>query len=401
MLEDSNRLWWDEITGPASLVREIANNLQNANSVLLYVPDDLPWRKQMRSSVERVLRESDPDLLVDYVDCKTDYVLDAKGDINISEFLLNRYAYPDIKSGYRVSSRISIQKYILEKKVLQNRIIWVKGMTRQHIQSWLVFCKDYKSKSRYDGLFVIESYGELLTHSAVSCMKTLFYRDFVTYYDALLFNNMLLSSTHQSLEWMQYISTVASLLCKRDVELSESLIERSDFTKVSPIESLQSIAEDSYYENRFEAEHLDTQHPFALIRAGKSDEMQHMVWQAQLQVMFPLVESERITFIEKYYTNIKEALAAEYFDYNKYANFYITQFGERVDDPYDVDIGTIYRMNHLRKASDISLYMLFLPNEDDRQRLELLHDMRNSIAHVEACTIEQTAKFLSDYPYNW
>ncbi len=401
MLEDSNKLWWDEITGPASLVREIASNLQNAKSVLLYVPDDLPWRKQMRSSVDRVLRECDPDLLVDYVDCKMDCVSNAKGNIDISEFLLNRYAYPNIKSGYRTSSHISKQQYILQNNVLQNRVIWVKGMTRQHVQSWLTFCKDYKSKSRYDGLFVIESYDEHLQYGMDSSMKTLRYSDFVNYYDALLFNNMILSSSHRSLEWMQYISTVASLLCKLDVELSESLINQSDLAIESPIDSLRNIAADTYYLNRYEAEHLAIQHPFALIRTDRCDEMQHIVWQAQLQVLFPLIEAERITFIKQHYVEIEKALDEAYFDFGKCTNLYITQFGERISDPYDVDIGTIYRMNHLRKASDVSLYMLFLPKMEDRDRLALLHEMRNLIAHVETCTIKQVAEFLSSYPYNW
>ena len=58
-------------------------------------------------------------------------------------------------------------------------------------------------------------------------------------------------------------------------------------------------------------------------------------------------------------------------------------------------------MKLLRRASDTSLYLFFLPNEDDRVRLALLHDMRNSIAHVEPCSVELVDQFFAQYPYKW
>ena len=67
-MSERSRLWWEEITGPSQLVRTMAQELRMGRSVFLSAPDDLPWRSQMRSSVECVLRESDPDLLVDYID---------------------------------------------------------------------------------------------------------------------------------------------------------------------------------------------------------------------------------------------------------------------------------------------------------------------------------------------
>lgn len=274
-------------------------------------------------------------------------------------------------------------------------------MNRLQVICWLNFIKEYRSKFRYDGLFVIESYEESLPESSVSGMKALYYNEYVDYYDALLFNNLVVSSKRHSLERMQYIATVATLLCKCDVELSVSLIEEDSFSTTSPIDTLENIAQDIYYENRFLAEHLDTSHPFYLIRNEKRDEMQKKVWQAQLQILFPLFESERIGFIEKHCHEIKDALAAEYVNYNKNSNGYITQYGERVIDPFDVELGTIHRMNHLKRTSDTSLYLLFLPNEKDRERIELLHDMRNSIAHVEPCKETQVTEFLSQYPYTW
>jgi len=161
------------------------------------------------------------------------------------------------------------------------------------------------------------------------------------------------------------------------------------------------IAKDPYFTKRAEANHLDNQHPFSLIRCGKSEEMEKQIWKAQLQVLFPLIEMERISFIDKHFAEIKESLVTPFWDYKKSESLYITQFGEPIENPYDVEIGTLYRMNHLRESSDKSLYLLFLPSEQDREHLSLLHDMRNSIAHSEPCSIEQVSLFLSQYPYHW
>ena len=169
MLDENSKLWWDEITGPSSLILEIVTQLQSAKSIILYVQEDLPWRKQMRSSVEGMLNNNDPDLLISYVDCKRDCA-----DIrSVPEFILKTFALPEVRNGYRVSSGIPIHKYIMDSKALENRIIWVKGMNRQQVSDWYNFCKSYQARTRYNGLFVIESYEELTSDSVASHIRQL------------------------------------------------------------------------------------------------------------------------------------------------------------------------------------------------------------------------------------
>ena len=113
MLSDPSKIWWDEITGPSKLIRSLANSIQAAKSVVLHVPDDLPWRQQMRLSVERVLRNTDSELLIWYIDCENDCrpFVKSDGTMDVAGYLLQERAVPEVRSGYRVTSGKTIQQY--------------------------------------------------------------------------------------------------------------------------------------------------------------------------------------------------------------------------------------------------------------------------------------------------
>ena len=56
---------------------------------------------------------------------------------------------------------------MIENRVLQDRVVWVKGLDRKQTASWLNFCEKYSGRSKYEGIFVIESYDESFASVAV------------------------------------------------------------------------------------------------------------------------------------------------------------------------------------------------------------------------------------------
>lgn len=401
MLEDCAKLWWDDITGPATYVRMIVDNLAEAKSVILIVPEDIPWHNQMYSSTSQAMREYDPELLLEFIDCQDENFSDSTGKTNIPFYLLDHYAYPDVKNGYRQSSGQSIQQYLVSKKVLLNRIIWVTNASAEQASEWIQFCREYRAKKRYDGLFVIETTESVFNYGVRAGSNMLNYNEFTTYYDTLLFNNIVCSKQTGSMEWLQYKATALALICNYDAELSGYMLNMCDFKAQSPIDALRNMIDDSLYTQRYDVSRLSKEHPISVICSNEINPLNHALWKAQLQVIFPMIEAERIQIIERYRDEIEEAVKTEYFDFNRYINRYVTQYGERLESAFDAEVGTLYRMNHLRRASDTSLYLFFLPNEDDRVHLALLHDMRNSIAHVEPCSVELVDQFFAQYPYKW
>lgn len=49
-----SEFWWTSITGPRNLCDAVSRALHNKSSVCLVVPDDLPWRDEMRASIAHV-----------------------------------------------------------------------------------------------------------------------------------------------------------------------------------------------------------------------------------------------------------------------------------------------------------------------------------------------------------
>jgi hypothetical protein len=311
---------------------------------------------------------------------------------------MQRFAYSDVRDGYRASSGVTIQKYMQNSRVLKNLVLWIKGMNAKQTEAWYTFCKKYQSASLYDGLFVIELYDNAPIKGVPSHIEQIEYSEFVSYYDALLFDSMVVSASTLSTEWKQYIATLTSLLCERDVELSERFINETDFTSMEPVTSLISISANEYFEKRRQAENIGASHPFYLIRQNNFDELQHRVWKAQLQIVFALIEIERIAFITKWKQAIEEALNTPYWDYQSGKSCYIKQYGERLTNPFDAEIGTLDYMLHLRKNNNTTEYLLYIPYDVDRQRLELLHSIRNSLAHMKACTVQEMNELFSAFP---
>ncbi|MDR0581322.1 MAG: hypothetical protein LBG04_04415 [Holosporaceae bacterium] len=396
---ESARLWWRSITGPVNLVAHTVHALRTRNTVLLRVPEDVPWRKEMRMATEALLRDAEENLLISYIDCQDE----CPEVSNIGDFLLGKFAIsdPNVRNGYRQASKQSIGQYILEKEVLKNRVLWIKGINEDRLSAWVSFCNNYKTESINQGLFVLECYSGDFNNSLSAHLTQIKYDDFVSNYDSLLFDNLLLANTDHSLIWKKYIAAVAFSLCGADVEVSEYFIYNIDFSTVEPVTALLEISEQEKFANRKAMEHLNPDHPFSLIRTKQHEELTKKLWEAQLQVIFPMIELERLRFTSQYQNEIEGILQTEYWSPRDGQSKRIFQHGELLLKAFDVEIGTLYQMQHLRKNDARNEYYLYLPNENDREHLSLLYEMRNALAHIKTCSLEQVKKFLSTYPYDW
>lgn len=407
MAESNAELWWDEITGPSQMVRNAAIELRNGRSVLLRVPVDLPWPDQMRVSLERELREDAEELLVDYVNCREECAIDQGGGVDVGAFLLDRYAVPQVRDGYRRSSRQSIQDYTIQQEVLKNRIIWVTGLTERTARDWLAYCRDYHPKAVDGGLFVIECQENDIeqAHRDSHGLALFVYMEYASYHDLLLFNNQICAPIRTSLERKQYLAAVATELCGRDAELADTLLQYLSETDIAddPLLALEELSQTEWCTDRFHNVDPEAEHPFSLIAAGDRHELERRVWRAQLQVLFPMVEYEHVEFVRRFFHAIKAGLEEGYTDHlhGRMGPQYITKLDDRVTDPYDVEIGMLYLMSKLRAARDDTLYLLYLSHEPDRTRLALLRDMRNAVAHLHVCAPEMISEFLDTYPHEW
>ena len=420
-----SEFWWTSITGPRNLCDAVSRALHNKSSVCLVVPDDLPWRDEMRASIETGMHQM-PDMesfYVEFID-----VEDECSDIaDIGRYLMERYALPEIAAGYR--GREKLQKYILDKQVLDNRVLWIKGMNASQEKRWLQFCRDYVPVKDSDGRFVLEARWTDKENERRN-LAVIRYGDTIKRYDLTLFNSIYLNrekGTYSAI-WQQYAAVMCALLCNTDAETSQAFMDTCDFTAEEPIIGMRKIAADGAYLRRAESSNL---HILSLVRKESISAIDAQIWKAQLQVLFPLLEIERVSFkesisaidaqiwkaqlqvlfplleiervsfIKRYRKQVQEALGEKYHDFRTGRSQYIYQFGETVSDPDNAELGTIYRMTKLRRDADAYQYLLYIPNEQSRSRIELLHDLRNSLAHGNTCAIDKVIEFINGHPFDW
>ncbi len=372
-------IWWTQITGPRRLVDEISSALTNSRSVIYISDPDMPWRREMRYTIEEQIKNT-CSLVVDYIDWEDEF----KGG-DISSFLLERYASRNDVAAYRPHLGKPLS-YLHKLRALSGQVIWIKGIPADQIGEWASICRDYRTDTNEHGAFVIEAAGYFPDARFPQYVSVIRYYDYVSHYDTQLFALMVLSQSNIPIHLHQYISYVAANLCLTDAELADELISITDFETTSPLESLNNL----YYEgkilvNRGTVEQTNTQpHPFSLLRSNNLQSLSHRLWRAQLMVAFALIEEERVAFIKKYEVVVKACLP-------------IKQYRENITDPYDVELGTLVYLTQDKDENDQR--RLYIPEATDYERLHFLRDLRHKLAHMKTCTPEEMTRLLAETDY--
>lgn len=375
-----DEFWWTYITGPSVVVSNVSMALLESSNVILKVPSDLPWRHSMRCAIQSEFRDRSisRDTIIELIDASDDN----PERMEPGRFILHRFADDSIKRGFRNKSGISIQDYIRQRKVLQNRIIWVKGLTHGMAIKWIEFCKSYEPKTLNEGLFVLEIKWDFYFKETKS-MRLVDYGKYISNYDLRLLNSFILNNqTERSNAWRQYISVAVAVICETDAEMSQLLLENVSFNEINLIEGI-SLIENSPELCMRGRDNL-SEHVLKYYRNGDIAEIRRRIWTAQVQTLFPIIELERIEIVKRYYVPIKEVI--------EYENVY--QYGKVITDPLEVELGTLCYLMALKKSEN--LYSLYIQDEIYRERILFLHQIRNKLAHAECCTMEQVLHLLKD-----
>lgn len=371
--------WWNNITGPHMAVTQVANALLDNKMVILRVPSDLPWRHSMRSAIHTAFKERSNyrDVVIEPIDIYDDNA----EQLEPGRFILERLASSTVKKGYREKSKVSIQDYISSKNVIKNRIIWVKGLDKKAAVKWIGFCRGFAERLASEGLFVLEIHDDVQVNET-GLLKLVDFTNCVSNYDVQLFNSFVLDEQHCYTNiWKKYISTCAAMVCDIDAEVSELLLRIIDFKTESAVEGIKRVAELGDFSRR--GEDGSSKHILWNYRNGNLAEIEHRIWAAQIQVLFPIIELERVKLVRKYEQEIQAALD----------NNYITQYGDQLIDAIDTELGSFCYL--LGRRDNYGSYLLYIPNQADRDRIRFLHECRNKLAHATCCTPEQVCGLLN------
>lgn len=367
--------WWKNVTGPQTFIRHTVNALCSGSSPVLQLPVELPWRYAMRTAFLEKIQETSSGFVpyFEAIDAADDCA-----DRDIGDFLLERFASQKVASGYRSRSGLTVQQYLEKNDVLKGKLLWIKGIPATDICRWQAFCRGFKAPSLKNGCFVLEYRGELPS-SFKDQAQALRLEDFVSRYDIQLFSSFLLASQENALPkpWQNYVATVLSHLCGIDAELCECLLRHENWRTEDPRELFQKEADArKTLRARAYAQSTDGIH---------GEELTRRLWAAQIEILFPRIETMRIRIIENLYDELASALKI----------MPLKQFEQTVTCPEELEIGTIiFLMNQKLGAGYERL--VHVPDENMRSTIHTLRECRNLLAHRhQCCSPEQTDFILS------
>ena len=225
--------WWNNITGARTVVDRVTMALKTRKMALVAVPSDLPWRYSMRSAVQTAFIEQTNfrDIIIETIDA----VDDNPTELEPGRLILQKYASPEIRAGYREKSRKSIQDYIFE-------------------------------------------HGKVTTPDSklIECIN---FKECISSYDVQQLNSFVLSEQKDlSNEWKRYISTVTAVVCGTDAEISELLLRTINFRTDTVIDGIRRIVETGDFDRRGADD--DSDHPLWYCRHNNMSELLHRTWVA-------------------------------------------------------------------------------------------------------------------------
>lgn len=360
--------WWEKITSASAFVDATVTALREYKLPVLLVPNDLPWRDSMRYVMQGHVVADCSRLSVETID-----VLDKNKENLVPGVFLLKMLGDDT---YRGSSSHTIQQHILNNNLMQGKLLWIKGLSKKNVDQWLEFCNGFKIDKRERGAIVVEMPFDR-DLSQYENLRAIKYESFIRDYSVQLFIEYVLDDQGYDKRWGNYLSMLISTLCKKDVEIACRLAQDYNYKDCCIDEALLNISADE----RFARRGCSEDHILNLVRNKKKKKIDRLIWTAQMQVLFPMMEIERVKWVERYFTEIKSVIA-------KPDN---TILKDRfwIKNPYDVEFYPLYKL-YIDSALDKE------PDKKREYRLELMLKCRNQLAHLHICTDEMVRDLLKD-----
>ena len=371
---DHSYIWWTNVTGPQMFIKSVVSSLSDNYNVRLFLPKLCPWPNRMR---ELIYDAAQSEYSLEGVTLDVVTPDDFKNAQSPVEALLDRYALNDVRLRYRNS--LNPAEYLIQNHVLKDRIVWLTGFEPDDIDAWMGLICGWTSTTPQDGLFVVEvsydGWSSLDQNENDGC-KTISYRDCIGEYSVSLFNGLLVDeipSTGFSGSEKSYCASLLSNVCGGDVEVSDMLSENLELMLEDIFGALCSVL-DCFDHGGSEAA---CDNVLAIARRADRSAIDRRVWKAQVEILFPILEARRLSVIPKVRDLLSTVLESSD----------ISQFGERVCDPEDVELGTLVYL--MAQINDNGERLLYIPDRELRNEIHLLRECRNTIAHHKTCEWSQ------------
>ena len=344
-------LWWTRLVNSVRFIDDVCDALLDGKSVMLMFKEEIPWRDIMVETIEQKLLYNSDVRTVDTID-------DSSIENSPADYVLNNYCTPKEVTDYWPLTHQSVGNYLARfvSTAFNSRYLCITGVknSKNRAAEWITLAADYienidSSQETGQFIFVVEDAG-------VTSSKhfTVFnYEDYVTDYDCMMLCLTMVSELSCSRAEKMYLCEVASNIANNNVEYAALLVSE----KTELIKHPQVVAKRVYRENGFDTEDLNPIVETAL-------------WEAQISLVFPKIESYRTEIIRKYGKKLRKYLPIQGF------------YGEVVDNVEDLEIGQLYYICYKESASPIV-------SKAENDMLFKMREARNLLAHCDILSYNQ------------
>lgn len=264
-------IWWEDIQSSKRFINDIVKGMKDdGNSVVLHIPDGLPWIEGFRRLVVNGLKE-DSERMVKVIDHTPS---------DIGKYMLENYCRKEKRFKYRPRSNFNEASFLGqdETSTLKTCYVIIHNASDKEEAAWLRFIEEYYRSCQgvRRGIFLIESSAPS-GNNGTRGVQHLFYIDYIAQQDIHAYTSMCIGEESVSRIYRSYLSELLSQVSSSDLEILDDLLWKWEEVLERPLETF--------------------------LNAGLSlseDELRKRIWKAQIRVVFPEIEEFRCDIVSKY-----------------------------------------------------------------------------------------------------
>ena len=350
-----DQIWWNHIIKAHAFLENIVKEAAGGHSLLLTLPDSVPWKSTFLDLIREQLLMENPKNKLEVIECPEE---------EPGEFILQKYCKRETRAKYRYG--VSYAQFLgkCQETVLNDRYVWVSDIPDEKVTKWLDFVSEYQKnvQDKTPGIFILEVHNDAMNRKSKKGIRSLGFEQNIGAYDKYAFCALASSETNCKEFLRPYLAEAVASVCGDDVELCAVCVAKGMEFLNAPYETIQKVTED-------------------LVRSdGERDcfsksqeEVDTLLWEAQLKYVFPLVENYRRYFVKKYYDFIKAVLPIN------------NGYGDQVMVPEEAELGNLM---YLVERGGIPV------SAEESMELKRYRKARNELAHMNLLSNEELCVIL-------
>lgn len=335
---NSGTIWWGQIGNSLRLLTNVTNNLRDCRSAVLQVPPNFPWRQDFYEAVDvrRCMFSGERRLVR----------LAWEHHAAPGEFILDELCSARIKADYWPGLTYGAYLGSNDDLMMNDYYVWVSGIhDKADILSWSAFLTQYRSASGDSdnrAVFILEYDGEACEIAGAEKINYT-----IENYDCRVFCLETAAALDNS-GLRDYQAELALHLGDGEPELCSALLHAGKALLKDPVKTTQRII----------ADELNSEYqPFA---SKTEQQIISAARNAAIVLFFPVLENCRLKFVEENADILSRHLPIS------------NSNGDRITDPYDLEIGSIYYIIGTAEKEFTST---------DAEIIRLCRKARNLLAH--------------------